>query len=63
MKKEPAVIISAVEALVLSAISLLALLLNWEAEVTAGVMAIVAPAIAIITGLVTRSQVSPAVSE
>jgi len=60
MKKEPAVIIGAVEALILAVIGLVAALADWTPDATAAVVAVVAPTIAIVTSLVTRSKVKPA---
>lgn len=59
MKSEPAIIIGAVEAVALAAIGLVAVLLEWDAELTAAVVAVVGPVLALVAAVLTRSRVTP----
>ncbi len=58
--REPAVIVGAVEAVALALLGLAIILFDIESDTAGAMVAIVAPVIALLTSLFTRSKVVPA---
>jgi len=59
MRSEPAVIIGALESLVIAAITFAAVLFEADAELTAAVVGLGSAAVAVVGAIITRSRVTP----
>jgi len=63
MKSEPAVIIGALESVVIAIITFAAVMLDADAELTGAVIGLGSAAVAVIGAILTRSRVTPYVEE
>jgi len=59
MRSEPAALIGALEAAVISVLTLIAVALELDADLTAAIVGVGAAAVALIGALITRSRVTP----